>query len=398
MNAPPRPHPFARSKASELASWAFATMWKHGLTRRPPLEPDYLWSVGSDGFSADDEHSIRSAEDVADFRERLEALCSALVEEAALNPLGHTMAYGQITAAIRKRHALGRFWNENPGMAEREIAPPILVVGQMRSGTTRVQRLLAADPRHSGTRFCNSHNPVPATPDFRPVKARAALAVARRINPWLDTVHPFGAMRTDEEIGWLAAALSPATFEAQWRIPSFVAFSSARDAAPVYREFARILRTDAHVMQEANRPRVLKCPQFAEELGALLTQLPDARLVLCRRPKENILESSVSMTASQMAFQSDQHDLQWLTAMWQEKISHREAAIEHDLRQFSGKRATIDFAALNADWLKAIGEAYEALDIELTSEAVAAMRKEREKSHDDPHHVHAEQMAGFSAA
>ena len=398
MTAPPRPHPFARSRVSERASWAFATMWKHGLTKRPPLEPDYLWNVGSDGFSAEDEHSIRSAKDVADFRARLEALCVALNEEASLNPLGHTMAYGQITAAIRKRLALGRFWNENPGIADREIAPPILVVGQMRSGTTRVQRLLAADPRHSGTRFCNSHDPVPATPDLRPVKARTALAVARRINPWLDTVHPFGAVRTDEEIGWLAAALSPATFEAQWRIPSFVAFSSARDAAPIYREFARILRTDAHVMDNADQPRVLKCPQFAEDLGVLVAQLPNARLVLCRRPKEDVLESSVSMTASQMAFQSDYHDLQWLTAMWQEKICHRDAAMERDLRAFPGKQATIDFAALNADWLGAIGEAYGALDIELTSEAVEAMRAEREKSHDDPHHDHAEQMAGFSAA
>ena len=151
-------------------------------------------------------------------------------------------------------------------------------------------------------------------------------------------------------------------------------------------------------MGDADRPRVLKCPQFAEDLGMLVAQLPDARLILCRRPKEDILESSVSMTASQMAFQSDRHDLPWLTDMWAAKIAQRDVAIERDLQDFSGKRATIDFSALNADWLGAISEAYGALDIELTSGAVEAMRKEREKSHDDPHHDHAEQMAAFSAA
>ena len=95
-----------------------------------------------------------------------------------------TMAYGQLTSAIRKRHALGRAWRTDPSLPQGDIASPIVVVGQMRAGTTRMHRLLAADPDHAGTRFCDSHNPVPVTPDWRPLKAAAALAIARRINPW----------------------------------------------------------------------------------------------------------------------------------------------------------------------------------------------------------------------
>ena len=34
-----------------------------------------------------------------------------------------------------------------------------------------------------------------------------------------------------QEIGWLSAALSPCAYEAQWRIPSFVGWSEARDPA-----------------------------------------------------------------------------------------------------------------------------------------------------------------------
>ncbi|QZD92276.1 sulfotransferase [Qipengyuania xiapuensis] len=395
---PPRPHPFARSRMAERFDRVVEYMWERGWDEKPPLEPEYLWKIGSRGFDSADEISIRSEEAVADFRERLEALCKALREEADLNALGHAMAYGQITGAIRKRHALGRIWREEPDLASTPIAPPILVVGQMRSGTTRVQRLLAADPQHSGTRFCNSHDPVPSKPDLRPLKGRFALALARRINPWLDTMHPFGSLRTDEEIGWLAAALSPATFEAQWRIDSFVAFSEGRDQAPIYREFARILRTDAAKMGDAGKPRVLKCPQFAEDLGALLDEFPDARLVVCERDHEEVLASSISMTASQMAFQSDNHDIKWLQEAWARKIAVRQAAMDAALEEFEGPVAHIAFSALNANWRSAIMQAYLTLGMPLPDQSLAAMTAEREKSARDPHGRHATQIANFGSA
>ncbi|MGI8944566.1 MAG: sulfotransferase, partial [Qipengyuania sp.] len=248
-----------------------------------------------------DEFGGRSEADAEDFRERLAQLCRSLREEARLNALGHTLAYGQLTAAIRKRHALGRLWRQRPEFAATPISPPIAVVGQMRAGTTRVHRLLAADPAHTATRFCDSFDPVPKTADWRALKGAFALALARRINPWLDTLHPFGATRADEEIGWLSAALGPCAFEAQWTIPSYVEFSEGRDPGPVYSEFARILRTDAAIRRNADRPRVLKCPQYAEDLTALANTLPDTRIVAAQRANENGLPSTPSMVVRKIA-------------------------------------------------------------------------------------------------
>ncbi|MBX7495355.1 sulfotransferase [Qipengyuania sp. 6B39] len=395
MNAPPRPHPFARSKAAELAGRAVEALWDKGLTEKPPLEPEFLWQVGAKGFTAEDECSIRSAEEVADFRDRLARLCRALNEEADLNPLGHTMAYGQLTAAIRKRHALGRFWRDAPELAGAEIAPPIIVVGQMRSGTTRIHRLLAADPRHAGTRFCNSHDPVPRTPDLRPLKSAIGLAIGRRINPWLDMLHPFGATRVDEEIGWLSGSLDACAFEAQWRIPSFVAFNEASDARAVYAEFARILRTDAAVMGDAAKPRVLKCPQFAENLPALIERFPEARMVVAKRCHDEVLESSVSMVASQMAFQSDHADLDALVGEWRRKLALREARMDAALAGHSGPLAGVDFAALGEDWEAEIARVYSAIGIPLSDEALAAMRGEQARAAKDKHHGHRRQFDGF---
>ncbi|WP_120717712.1 sulfotransferase [Tsuneonella amylolytica] len=391
-----RSHPLAVSRTARLARKAIAAIWRLGIDEKPPLDPDYLWRIGSRGFAPEDESGERSAEDVADFRDRLDRLCRSLREEAALNPLGHTLAYGQLTAAIRKRHALGRLWRTRPELARTEIAPPIVVVGQMRSGTTRLHRLLAADPAHAGTRFCDSFDPVPRSPDLRPLKGTAALMVARRINPWLDTLHPFGATRADEEIGWLSAALNPCAFEAQWRIPGYVAWSEAQGAVPVYREFARILRTDAATRGNTDRPRVLKCPQFTEDLPDLLAQLPGARVAASDRDESGVWASSVSLVSSQSAFQSDHADLAAIEAEWHRKIALRDERMAEALRAFEGPVAVTGFEALNADWRKAIAATYTALGLRLSPAALAGMERERSLDRDADHRNHAAMLRRFA--
>ena len=374
------------------------TLWQRRLTPKPPLEPEFLWQVGSKGFSPEDEISIRSDEDVRDFRDRLGRLCQSLRDEAQLNAIGHTMAYGQLTSAIRKRHALGRYWRERPEAGETAIAAPIIVVGQMRAGTTRMHRLLAADPAHAGTPFCRSHDPVPRRPDLRALKSAAGLAIARRINPWLDTFHPFGPTRIDEEIGWLSAALDACTFEAQYRIPSYVAFNEASDARPVYREFARILRTDAAAAGDAGRPRVMKCPQFCEHLPALLEQFPDARLVVTRRSAPEVLASSVSMVAAQTAFQTDSASLPAIEAEWRRKLAMREQRVEAALAAWRGAVAYVEFDALNADWRGEIARTYQTLGLKLTAAALATMEAEQAQAARDAHHGHARDLARFQSA
>lgn len=398
---PPRPHPLAVSRTADLMNRAITSMWQRGLTVKPPLDPEFLWDKGSKGFAPEDEISIRAPEDVADFRSRLEVLCRSLRDEAGLNALGHTMAYGQIVAAIEKRLALGRLWRERPELAETDIAPPIAVVGQMRAGTTRVHRLLAADPRHAGTRFCNAVDPVPPAPgrfDWRPLKMRAGLAIARLVNPWLDSQHPFGATRADEELGWLTTALDVCAFEAQWHIPRYIRFSEGRDASPLYREFARILRTDAATMGDAARPRVLKCPKFAEDVPALLAELPDTRLIVTRREPDDVLASSVSLVAAQSAFQSHEVSLATIRAEWERKLTLREARMAPALEDFDGPLAKVDFVALGRDWQAEIAQIYAALGLTLTDQALQAMGAEQARAANGAHHAHRSQIAGFSAS
>lgn len=395
---PPRPHPLARSGRVDRLNRLLESAWRRGLSPRPSLDPEELWAKGLRDAPAGGEIGPRPAEDITDFRLRLEMLAEALVREASLNALGLTIAHGQLARVVRQRLMLGDLWDRQPELCAAPIAAPIIVVGQMRSGTTRVHRLLAADPCHAATRFCDSWHPVPRAPDTRPAWSALSLSLARMLDPWLDTLHPFGATLPDEELGWLAAALNHCTYEAQWRIPAFTRFSEDRDPAPVYREFLRIFRTDAMWQGHQAIVRVLKVPQFAEDLPALLALLPGARVVLTSRHGDDLAASSTSLLANQMTIQSDVVEMDWLAAESRRKIALRQARIDQALAHFSGPLARVDFAALDEDWEGAMAQVYSDLGLALSPAAREAMRAEQARQHRAHHRGHKQQYRAFESA
>ena len=398
---PPRSHPLARAKLVERVNALLERAWASGLCSRPSLDPEALWRKACLTAPAAGENGGRTAAEIADFRLRLERLSISLESEAALNPLGRTLAHGQLVRAIRHRLRLGALWQREPELAAQAIAPPIIVVGQMRSGTTRVHRLLASDPAHAGTRFCDSWHPAPPGgigPDLRPLWSALSLLVARGLDPWLDSIHPFGVTRPDEELGWLAAGLDHCAYEAQWRIPGFTAFSEARDAAPVYSEFARILRTDAARRGNAGLRRVLKVPQFAEDLTVLLARFPDAAVVRTRRDLSEVAASAASLIANQMAIQSDTSDLTWIEAECRRKIALREARLDKALNAWRGPIAQVSFAKLEAGWEAQVVRLYAGLALPLTVEARAAMAREHGRAAHRAHAQHARIYRAFARA
>ena len=308
------------------------------------------------------------------------------------------MAHGQLVRAIRQRLELGALWQAQPGILETPLAPPVIVVGHMRSGTTRVHRLLASDPALAATRFCDSWQPVPRSPDTRPAWSAITLLFARAIDPWIDSIHPFGVTRADEELGWLAAALDHSAYEAQWHSPGFSAFSEARDPAPVYREFARMLRTDASWHANADRPRVLKVPQFAEDLSVLLSQFPGARVIMTHRCEKDLARSAASLVANQMTIQSDTVDFNWIESEMQRKISLRQQRMDDALGSFTGPLARVEFEALNADWEAEVARIYGDLGLPLTATALTKMRGEQARAADGEHQSHSRAYNAFAQA
>jgi len=402
---PVRSHPLARGPLAQRASDFLGRAWDKGWLPPPVLEPEALWALAAKRHGAQAEaaeHGGRSAEDVADFRLRLERICAAIAAEADLNPLGRVMAFGQLHRVVANRLAFGALWRERPALLATRLAAPIIVIGHMRSGTTRIHKLLAADPAFSHTRYCDAYHPVPqgvwARFGINRVKSALELAMLGLINPWMQSIHPMAPAEVEEELAWISAALHHSIYESQWHIPAYSAFSEARDPLPIYREFARMLQTDAASRGLADKPRVLKVPAFAEDLATLLAIFPDARLVIAHRDHAAVLKSAVSLAANQMAVQSDACDLARIEARWRHKIALREERIAAALDGWQGPVARLEFEEINADWEGAIGRCYAALGLTLTPAALAAMRRMMAASASGHHHAHAAQLARFSGS
>jgi hypothetical protein len=361
-----------------LASAVLEQAWRKGWFECPRLEPAALLAEARRVTAADD----FGAED--GWRDRLDRLCAALDSEAALNALGTTIAYGQVVAALAGRLRATALWRQYPEIADMPITAPIIVVGQMRSGSTRMQRLLACDSRFTFTRFFESWNPLPRWPalplDDRRLRGWFALRVAHGLNPRFGVIHPVRAHQVDEEIGLHNIALYGAAFEAQWRIPSFARHTETLDSRPVYAEFKRHLQTIRWLRRDRHdNPWILKLPQFGQDLDAVLDTFPDARLIVLHRDPVQVVGSSASLVHNQMQVQSDTVDSDWIGREWLRKVSLRQQRTEQARARRCPPSVDIAFTDMQADWRAEMWRVYELLGYPLTAEAerkmAAFMRK-----------------------
>lgn len=346
--------------------------WRAGFARKPRLTLAAVCAaaerrVGHGEFGPDPH-----------WRPPLELLLADLRHHARLNALGRTIAYGQLVGILAQRAHAYALWAERPEILRQPLAPPIIVLGQMRSGSTRVQRLLACDDRFAHTRFFESWQPIPrGRPgvDDRKLRAGAALAAARLINPRFDAIHPTALSAPDEEIGFHAFSLCGAPFEAQWRVPAFTAFWESQPMDAVYAEFRQLLQTVAWARGETGaRPWILKVPQFMQDLPALLRAFPGARLLCLDRDPAEIVASSASLALNQMQIQSDVVDPHWIGREWLRKVALREH-IARTTRAAAPQVPQLDiaFTAMNQDWQAEMRRVYAFLDMELPAAILRRM-------------------------
>ncbi|HEX8641275.1 MAG TPA: sulfotransferase [Allosphingosinicella sp.] len=336
------------------------SLWRRGLLPRPVLEPEAL------------RHAARLDTEVDGWwREPFERLLAGVREEAELNPLGQAMAWGQIVMALRARVRAATLWRAHPEILERPVRAPIIILGQMRSGTTRLQRLLACDERLAHTRTFESLDPVPRR--GRRLRARGGLAMLRRFNLELARIHPTSATAPEEEFGYFSFGFGSTQFEAQWRIPSFSRWWEEADTRPLYREFRALVQTNAWARGDPpDKPHILKAPQFLQDLPAVLETFPDARPILIERNPAEVAPSSASLVWNQMRIQSDRADKGWVGPEWLRKTRLRE---ERCRAALPSSCLRVGYGAMNRDWRGEITRIYDHLDLDLTARVERRMAR-----------------------
>ncbi len=270
---------------------------------------------------------LQSASDAAgldDFGDRwfegpMEVLLDSIAAEANLNPAGDFSAMQQFHKVLTDRLWAQMWFKRHPEILARPIPRPVVIVGPMRSGTTRLHRLLASDHRFSHMRSFETISPVPRpdfeqvlageAEDFRPILAGRIMKVARLANPRTLSIHPTGPYEPEEELGLFVSSMWGMKHEAQWQIPTYGRWCEGQDATPAYRQLADLLRLVGWSQQSSSiRPWILKTPQHMLDLPALLNVFPDARLIFTHRDPHSVVGSAASLAWNQTIIYADNVD------------------------------------------------------------------------------------------
>lgn len=311
------------------------------------------------------------------FERPLEVLLDAIREEARLNAAGEFAAAKQFHHILRDRLLAQMWFARHPEILARPMKRPVVIVGPMRSGTTRLQRLLASDQRFNFLRSYETISPVPRpgfeevlagrTQDFRPVLAGRIMKVARLANPRTLSIHPTGPYQPEEELGLLAASAWGMKHEAQWQVPGYGRWCEGEDATRAYRHMADLLRLVGWSQQASSlRPWILKTPQHMLDLPALLKVFPDARLIFTHRDPRAVVGSAASLAWNQTIIYSDHVDSRAIGREWLRKTElqiARMRAARQDVPADS--RIDVQYEDMERDWRGTMARIYRFLDLDI---------------------------------
>jgi hypothetical protein len=307
------------------------------------------------------------------FLEPLSRLVDSLESEAQLNTGGRWVANGTIRKVLHDRLWAQQWFETYPEIQARPLKRPVIVVGPMRSGTTRLHRLLAADHRFNHLRSFETISPVPA-PDFvrggrdpRLDLARRILRVARLANPRTLSIHPTGPLEPEEELGLLVRSFWGLKQEAQWWVPSYGRWCEAQDATPAYEYMAKLLKLVGWSQQASSlRPWILKTPQHMLDLPALLAVFPDARLIFTHRDPRSVVGSAASLAWNQSVIYSDHVEPEAVGAEWlrKTKVQVDRMRAARDAIPAS-RRIDVHYEEMDSDWRSAMARIYDFLDLDI---------------------------------
>lgn len=332
-------------------------------------------AAGSDDFGADD------------WRDGFERLAGALREEARLNELGEQIVAHELTTHLATRLRVVAWRGEHPEIAGVDVVPPIVIVGQGRTGTTILFDVLAQDPATRVPLTWEVDLPVPppetATYDTDPRidEVDAILAGTDLLIPGFRAIHPMGARHAQECVRITSSAFRSVIFPTQFRVPSYgrwVLYEA--DMAPAYGWHRRYLEhlQSRHPAGPGGAARwVLKSPAHIWCLDALLAEYPDAFLVQTHRDPRTIVASLSSLQKTLRSMTSDEPAIPEIADEWVDYIVDgldRSVTAREDGTVRRDRVVDVAFRDFMADPMRVVRAVYAGLDLELPGPTEERMR------------------------
>jgi hypothetical protein len=304
-----------------------------------------------------------------------------------LNAIGTHILRSGIVHSLRMRLRAQEWIRRHPEILEEQVAAPVVVVGMMRSGTTLLQRLLAADPRFICAYGWEVVEVAPRLDhrftgvDPRIAVSEAREAKSRELAPELFAIHPMYAREAEEEIVFLADAFLSHVPESGAHLPNYRSWLDEQDFTPAYEYLHRMLQfLQWQKRQYGLQPQrwVLKSPAHLGYLDLLQAQFGDLHIVHMHRDPRTTIASGASLNATLHAMHADNVDPHRVGAQWLQRMgwtNDRAMAIRDSWADNTALVTDIGFDDAVADPIGQVARVYDAVGLPLTVEAEEAMRR-----------------------
>ncbi|HKY62322.1 MAG TPA: sulfotransferase [bacterium] len=336
------------------------------------------------------------------FREPLARLLAAIEREARLTPVGRLLIRERLSGLLQNRLRAVSLFARRPEVLDLELAPPIVIAGLPRTGTTLLHRLLAADPSLRALRSWEALNPAPfpgrhLAQGRRDPRIRMAERSVRGITylaPDFLAVHPVDAHAPEEELLLLDVSFRSTVAEALLRVPSFARWLEEQDQTPAYvwaRDLLKLL-----AWQGGGRCWVLKTPHHLEWLDTLLAVFPGATIVQTHRDPARILPSLCSLFAHARGVFSDEVDPIEIGRDCTRKVRRMiDRAMDSRDRHREARFADVAYEALVRDPIGEVERLYARVGLVLSAEARRAMEGTLRDHGRERHGKHVYRAADF---
>lgn len=248
--------------------------------------------------------------------EPLTVLHRALCEESALDAEGARAYERKFVRLLANRLRMKRDFALHPEIAEQPVKGPLVIMGVARSGTTKLQKVLAASGDFNFLTFWQNFNwasdtGVPGEPlDRRIAEADLFCCWYDERSPETKLGHHFVALEPEEEGPLSEGCLVAPSFIGYAEMPSYAQWLGGKPRSVLFEFLRDVLKYQQwQGLAEPGKPWLLKSPNYNGFEPLIRSIFPDARFVVAHRsPLETLASMCKLVRCFRQAYGSPEAD------------------------------------------------------------------------------------------
>jgi len=234
--------------------------------------------------------------------EPLEVLCASLREDAGLHDVGVANWKAMLLRILSNRLRMQRDFAAHPEIADERIEAPAICIGMPRTGSTKVQKVLANSGDFNWLPLWKAYNPsshtgVPGeSPEPRIADTEAFVNRMNRYSPELRSGHDFSTHEPEEESCILEHSLRTPCFLGWGLITGYLRWLSTQSMTTQFEHLRDTLKyLQWQGLASRSKRWLLKSPLYYGMEPSLLEVFPDARLIMSHRHPRVSVPSSIKL-------------------------------------------------------------------------------------------------------